>query len=230
MRPIRYVLFICVWLVPITAMATDEYTEEELERWFKSDSFEPPRPSHEVNDGQLVFLHSPVKPNLHHYHNVMTIFPRSLQDGWVLLEQCHTHLDKVAEAQIVFARERVRDIRLLSFRNMSKAWIEGPTVQMTDIRADARLCIQAWARALFMNDDGSYSLRNGPFMRRFLDGYFPLRVSMVVDFSGTGLRPTVVSPAQQDGFTVWRKGQQIGFDAVFEGKLRTEFSFEVETL
>lgn len=67
-------------------------------------------------------------------------------------------------------------------------------------------------------------------MRRFLDGYFPLRVSMVIDFAGTGLRPTGVSPARQKGFDIWQKNNRIGFDAVFEGKLRTEFSFEVETL
>lgn len=147
-----------------------------------------------------------------------------------MMEQCHTNLDKVAAVQVVFAKDRVRDIELVSFSNMGKAWVEGPTVQMTDIKANARLCMKAWTRALFINDDGSYSLRNGPFMRRFLDGYFPLRVSMVIDFAGTGLKPTLVSPTRQKGFDIWHKKDRIGFDAVFEGKLRTEFSFEIETL
>jgi len=113
---------------------------------------------------------------------------------------------------------------------MERAWVEGPSVQMANITANARLCIQAWTRALFINDDGSYSLKNGPFMRRFLDGYFPLRVSMDIRYSGTGLKPTHVLPAEQKGFEVWRKKDRIGFDAVFEGKLRTEFGFEIETL
>lgn len=229
MRSIGRLLVFWVWLVPAGGIAASEYTEEALERWFNSDEFAPPRPSREVNDGQLVFLHSPGGADLHHHHNHMTVSPRSLEDGWVRLEQCHTHLDKVPAAQIVFNEQRIRDIRLVSFRNMGKAWVEGPTVQMTDIRANARVCITAWTRALCLNDDGSYSLRNGPFMRRFLDGYFPMRVSMVIDYAGTGLRPTVVFPAQQDGFMVWRKDTQIGFDAVFEGRLTTEFSFEVET-
>lgn len=228
---IERLIFLSLLLVlPLTGLGSNEYTEEELERWFNSDNFEPPRPSKEVNEGQLVFITEPQHKPLHHHHNNMTIFRHSLEDGWVMMEQCHTNLDKVPAAQIVFARDRIRDIQLVSFRNIGRAWVEGPTVQMTDIKADARLCMQAWTRALFINDDGSYSLRNGPFMRRFLDGYFPIRVSMVVVFAGTGLKPIAVSPKNQAGFAIWRKEGRMGFDTVFEGKLRTEFSFEVDTL
>ena len=226
----RNLLITLFCLLPGMLMANSDYTAEELERWFNSDSFEPPKSVSDVNDGQLVFVTPDGQKPLHHHHNSMTIFPHSLEDGWVLMEQCHTNLDRVAAAQIVFAKKRVREIKILSYRNMEKAWVEGPSVQMTNITADARLCMQAWTRALFINDDGSYSLRNGPFMRRFLDGYFPLRVSMEIVYAGTGLKPTHVSPGEQQGFAVWRKKDRIGFDAVFEGKLRTEFSFEVETL
>lgn len=226
-----YILALLLGGLPPLLPAASEFTEEELERWFNSDSFEPPRATRDVNEGELVFLTQPdKKESLHHHHNAMTIFPRSLVDGWVRMEQCHSNIDRVPAAQIVFNRDRVRDIKVIRYRNMEKAWVEGPSVQMANIRADAELCMQAWTRALFINDDGTYSLRNGPFMRRFLDGYFPLRVSMVIDYAGTGLKPTVVSPAQQSGFDIWRKKDRIGFDAVFEGQLRTEFSFEVETL
>ena len=219
-----------VGLLPTMVVGSSDYTEEELERWFNSDEFTLPGSADEVNEGQLVFITSQTNKPLHHHHNSMTIFHHSMDDGWVLMEQCHTNLDKVAAAQIVFGKDRIRDIRLVSFRNMSKAWIEGPTVQMTDIRASARLCLQAWIKALYINDDGSYSLRNGPFMRRFLDGYFPLRVSMDIDYAGTGLAPTAVTPRKQKGFNIWRKKDRIGFETVFEGKLRTEFNFEVKTL
>ena len=227
---IRQFLLMFIGLLPLTATATSELSDEELERWFNSDSLEPPRSVADVNDGQLVFIRNKELKSLHHHHNSMTILPRSLEDGWVLMEQCHSNLDKVPAAQIVFSSDKVRDIRLMSFRNMGKAWVEGSTVQMTDITHDARLCMQAWTRALSMNKDGSYSLRNGPFMRRFLDGYFPMRVSMEIDFTATGLIPTLVSPAEQSGFAVWRKKGHIGFEAIFEGKLRTEFNFVVETL
>lgn len=230
MKPIGRILLFLAWFVPAAAMAGPDYTEEELERWFNSDDFEPPRPVSEVNEGQLVFLRLPSREALHHHHNNMTILPRSLKDGWVKMEQCHTNLDRVPAAQIVFAKDRVRDLRVVSFRHMARAWVEGPTVQMADIGKHAKLCVRAWARALYSNTDGSYSLRNGPFMRRFLDGYYPMWVSMVIDFAGTGLKPTGVSPAAQEGFAVWRKNNRIGFDAVFEGKLRTEFGFKVEAL
>lgn len=144
-------------------LQSNEISEEELERWFNSDKFEPPRYNDNVNEGELVFIASSREQDkLHHHHNNMTIFPHSLQDGWVMMEQCHTNIDKVTAAQIVFSKDRVRDIKVTQFRNMEKAWVEGASVQMANIKAEARLCMQAWTRALFINDDGSYSLRNGP--------------------------------------------------------------------
>ena len=146
------------------------------------------------------------------------------------MEQCHANLDQVSAAQILFNKERIKELKIIKQQNINKAWVEGASVQLEDIQTDAVLCLQAWTRALFINDDGSYSLRNGPFMRRFLDGYFPMRVSMDIAYENTGLKPITVSPSEQQGFNIWREKDRIGFDAVFEGKLKTEFGFEVETL
>ena len=225
-------IIVLTWTLALFASAgvANEPTAEELERWFNSDNFDLPVEQKEVNDGTLVFLANPPKDSIHHHHNSLTIYQHSLADGWVKMEQCHANLDRVSAAQIVFNKNRVKDLTIIKQKNITKAWVEGASVQMEDIKTSAVLCLQAWTRALFINDDGSYILRNGPFMRRFLDGYFPMRVSMDIGYENTGLKPITVAPTEQKGFNVWRKKNRIGFDAIFEGKLKTEFGFEIETL
>lgn len=201
-----------------------EVSNEELERWFNSDSLEPPR-YQEVNEGQLTFLAKAPKANLHHHRNSITIKPQSLLDGWIQVQQCHSNLDQVPAAEVLFNKDTIRHITIVSYQHIDKAWVEGSTVQMQNIRANAVLCLQAESRALHANKDGSFSLRNGPFMRRFLDGYFPLQLSMELDYAGTGLTLASMSPSPQTGFRVTQANDHIHIEALFEGKLHTEFRF-----
>ena len=202
----------------------DEVPGEQLERWFKSDELDGPA-APRVNGGELQFLEQPPAEPIHHHHNTLTIRASSVEDGWVELRQCHTHLDKVGAAQILFKAQRVRDLEVIEASNMERAWVEGPSVQMTRIRANARLCLKARTRALERTADGIYVLRNGPFMRRFLDGYFPLRVSMDIFYGQSGLELIDFSPPAQHGFEVRQQSGELHFDAVFEGRLVTEFRF-----
>ena len=213
----------------LATVNANEISNEELERWFNSNSLEPPR-YQEVNDGQLTFLAQPPKQNLHHHQNSLTIKPQSLQDGWITVQQCHSNLDQVAAAEVLFSKDNIRHITILSYKNIDKAWVEGSSVQMQTIHADAMLCLQAESHALHHNDDGSFSLRNGPFMRRYLDGYFPLQLSMDLDFSSTGLTLISMSPSPQTGFSVKQDNGRIHIEALFEGRLHTEFRFSSKTL
>ena len=210
-------------------LSGDEITQEELERWFNSNSMEPPRYK-EVNDGQLVFLADNHDTTLHHHHNSLTIFPNSLQDGWIFLEQCHSNIDKVPAAQILFKQGRVKDLKITLQKNINKAWVEDASVQMEDIKENAILCIQAKSHSLVHNGDGSFSLRNGPFMRRFLDGYYPIRVSLDLNYSKTNLVLTNFTPKVQNGFELVQDHGKVHVDTVFEGKLQTEFHFELQKL
>ena len=101
---------------------------------------------------------------------------------------------------------------------------------MEDISENAVLCIQAYSHSLIQNSDGSFSLRNGPFMRRFLDGYFPIRVSLDLNFSQTNLVLTSFTPKIQSGFQLVQDPGRVHVDTVFEGKLLTEFHFKLQKL
>lgn len=203
-----------------------EYTEEELEKWFNSDKFEPPDSfEKEVNDGSLIFLEKLPDDPVHHHYNALTIQPTSLQDGWVKLKQCHENLDAVGSAQIVFSKNKVRDITVYYSKNIGRAWVENSSVQMEDIKPNAKVCLSASTRTLVNNKDGSFSLHTGPFMRKFLDGYYPMHVTMDVVYAGTGLKLLAISPVKQKGFNVLRSEEQIQLDTWFEGELRTELLF-----
>lgn len=211
-------------LLHTTALAAPD--TEELERWFQSD--EPGAPGESVahvSDGELSFLETAAVGDVHHHHNALSLPASSLRDGWVRLEQCHANLDPVGRVQITFREGRVRDLVVRSTQNVGAAWVEGASVQLRDVRRNARICLEAWTRALQANADGSYTLRNGPFMRKFLDGYYPMRVSMDLDYGDAGLNVVGVAPPAQQGFEVSRGPGELVYDAVFEGRLVTEITF-----
>jgi len=226
---LRTMIVLFATLCSQSIAASDEISREELERWFNSDSTDPPR-YREVNDGHLVFLTGERDPSLHHHFNSVTILPESLSSGWILLEQCHQNIDKVPAAEILFKAGRVRDIKITKAENIDKAWVEDTSVQMTNIHDNAQLCLQAYSHSLRKNPDGTFSLRNGPFMRRFFDGYFPIRVSLDLNFSQTNLELTGFTPHNQNGFHVENNNGMIHIDTVFEGKLQTEFLFRTKKL
>jgi hypothetical protein len=207
-----------VVLVPNAHSASDP----DLESWFNSP---PDKGARDVNEGTLTFLATRPEKPVHYHHNSLTITDASLRDGWVKLRQCHENIDRVPSAQIVFQRERIRALGVQSYSGIGKVWVEGPTVQLKDVGPDAKLCISAESRALTNNGDGTYSLRNGPYMRRFLDGYYPMHVSADVKWTTSKLQFENISPPVQPGFKVLRRRGEISFDAWFEGRLNTVITF-----
>ncbi len=229
MRLLKIMLLSFV-LLPAIAFSpfitANSLTEEEMERWLNSDDLEPPNYQKvDVNEGDLFFLtEKPLKP-VHHHHNTFTLYKTSLKDGWIKLQQCHSNMDRVPRVQVVFNKERIRDITVVKSDAIEKAWVEKNTVQLENVKDNARLCIEAWSKALFKNKDGSYRLTNGPFMRKFLDGYFPIHVTIDVDFSATSLQLVSIEPAAQSGFKVSQTAKTVSLDAWFEGRLKTKLTF-----
>jgi hypothetical protein len=133
----------------------------------------------EVNEGELQVLDSPPETAAHHHENRLMITRQSLSDGWVTMYQCHSNMDMVSASQIVYNKGLIRNIKVLSTENIGSARVEGDTVQLEDIAAKSRICISADKKAL-SNYKGRYYLKLGPFMRRFLDGYYPMHVQLEV--------------------------------------------------
>ena len=179
----------------------------------------------EVNEGVLDFLAQPPVEPVHHHHNQIVLSPASLDDGWITLHQCHQHLDPVPSSQVVYRRGRIRDLKIEAYRGIGEAWVEGHTVQLRDVGPEARLCVTAQSKALTSNSDGTFALSNGPFMRRFLDGYYPMHVTIEVQIPVKCLQLSHVTPAEQQGFAVTQEAGYLRIDAWFEGRLFTKITF-----
>lgn len=179
-----------------------------------------------VNEGQLQFLDTvPAKP-VHHHQNRIRIGTDSLTSGWVSLSQCHDHLDAVPSAQITFREGFVRDLKVDSFSHIQEAWIEGSSVQLRQVEPGARLCLSAQIRALRNTGNGYFNLINGPYMRKFLDGYYPMHVTLEVDYPAQALTLIDISPPMQPGLNIVEQPGVIRMEAMFEGELQTLIQFE----
>jgi len=179
-----------------------------------------------VNEGPLHFLETPPTKPVHHHQNRIRIDGDSLRSGWVGLSQCHDHLDPVPRTQITFREGFVRDLKVDIASGIEQAWVEGASVQLRNVEPGARLCLSAQTRALRNAGKGYYNLSSGPYMRKFLDGYYPMRVTLEIDYPLQALRLIDVSPQPQPGLALVEQPGRIQLDAVFEGELQTLIQFE----
>lgn len=199
-------------------------SEKELEDWFNDDDRAHPYEG-SVGDEQLEFLSSPPAKRIPHSKSRLHILPDSPDDGWVNLQQCYDKLDAVPELQVVYEYKQMRDLRVTHSSKIGKHWVEGQSVQLQDIEHGARLCVTAQVRIFYTNPDGSFSLVNGPFQRRFLDGYYPMHVSLELSYPGDALTYTGITPAPQQGFNVEHSENSLSIDAWFKGKLTMQVHF-----
>ncbi len=166
----------CVFLLALVVLARPTGAAEEQDEWSRLEQeMAQQQQALEVNEGELQLLEHPPEAASHFHHTRLSITEQSLRNGWVKMYQCHSDLDKVDSSQIVYQPEKISNIRVLSTQNISSVWVEGHTVQMRGIASGSKICLSADRRAV-INEEGSYYLRLGPFIRRFLDGYYPMHV------------------------------------------------------
>ena len=212
----RYLLLLLLFTGSVFA-ATDDDDDD----WWRD---LPQERALAVNEGELVFLQQPPAKAVHHHANRVMITRATLQNGWAHLEQCHKNLDPVAELQIVFNPKRIRKLVIRDTRNVGKAWVEGASIQLQDIKRDALICLSAETQSLESQGAGIYVLRSGPFMRRFLDGYYPMHVTFQVDYPDD-ITLLDAAHGDQPGLQLTRDSHRIVLDAWFEGRLTTRFQF-----
>lgn len=178
-----------------------------------------------INEGELHFLpEAPARPP-HLQSSHIAITDDSLKTGWIRMKQCHHRLGPTPALQVVFHRGRVRNLQILEAQHVGRAWIEGSTVQLTEVGKDAVLCILSENRSLRRNElTGEYEWHGGPYMRRFFDGYFPMLVQITIDYPANALRVRTIAPPPLRLHAVDSPGQ-LRMDALFEGRLDVHVNF-----
>lgn len=207
----RIVCYIFLLISSLSAGASEEFFPEDLEAQVAR-----------VSDGELRFLESPPQAPVHHHYNEIEITESSLIHGWVRLRQCHYNLDPVPELEIVYSPERIRDLKILSVDKVGESRVFGPKIQLLEIDRGGQICISAESRALRRQGGNRYMLQNGPYMRRFLDGYYPMQISMRLSVPET-IRLMEAKPESQPGLEVHIHGRTASLKGWFEGILYTRF-------
>ncbi|MCW9013894.1 MAG: hypothetical protein OQL06_08930 [Gammaproteobacteria bacterium] len=197
-------------------------TEHNSDDWL--DDFSE-KDASKVNEGVLTFLDTPVDRNSLHSANIFTIRESSLQTGWVGLKQCYRNLDATGRVEIVYQYRQMEKLRIVHQQGIAKAVIVNQSIQLEDVSAGANICVQAEVRVFYFNPDGSYSLINGPYMRKFLDGYYPYYVTMEIHYPGSLLLFKNTRPRAQKGFKVENTLNMLHIKAWFEGELMTDIRF-----
>lgn len=215
-------LFLLMTVLP--ASADQAISEDELEALFNDDS---EARALAVNEGQLVFLVPPADRSGLYTDNILTISEQSLETGWVKLKQCHYNLDPVHKVDIVYTYIQMQNLRIDSKQGIGHAEVVGQSVQLENVLKQASLCIRADVRVFYQAENQSYTLRNGPYYRKFLDGYYPYNVTMEINYPGDLLLFSGSHPEPQVGFEVTQLVNQIKINAWFDGALRTEMRFKL---
>ncbi|MFO7581170.1 hypothetical protein [Guyparkeria sp.] len=180
-----------------------------------------------VNEGDLVFLETAPAPDGPRMEKRIELTADSLEDGWARMMQCHYNLDAVGAAQIVYNGERTREIEVTRAVNIGEAVAEEASVQMRDVGHGAILCVRADSLAIEPRADGDgYRVENGPFMRRFLDGYYPMQVRLEVRWPEGMLRFVESDPPVQPGYAVEADTDSVTVTAHFEGRLHSVLHLE----
>lgn len=217
----RLARLLAALLLALPALAWAESADDELDRIERE--LEQAR---QVNEGAFRVVPPPGRP-LHEHHNRVRLTPDSLASGMAVMEQCHLNLDPVPSTQIVYNPEALRRVRIVARHGIGRAWVAGHRVELREVRRGARICLVAKTRIVEPGPEGSYILRNGPFMRRFLDGYYPMRVTMRVEMPGHRLELLEATPGPETGFRVEARDGALAWDVWFEGELRTAIRFRV---
>ncbi len=215
----RLLLATCLVCSGPAHTGSDAGTDEDADEWFDEPEVI------QLSAGELVFLSTQPDSKTPHSQNSITITTTSLADRWVQIKQCYQGLDAVPDAEVVYQYRNMRALRVDSHSGIGRAVVQGKSVQLADVRHAATLCIRAEAQILYDTADGRLVLRNGPFHRKFLDGYFPLHVTLEVHFPARLLRYLGTSPRPQPGFEVQATHGKLSIDTWFAGSLGVEMYF-----
>ena len=91
----------------------------------------------------------------------------------------------------------------------------------------AKLWINADVNILNKKTHNIFNLENGPFRRKFLEGYYPYHVTLKIIDPSALQNLIKTTPESQAGFNIVKYNNQVYIDSYFEGILKTKLIFQL---
>ncbi len=224
MLPVK-ILFLCTILAaftisPVYGVAPTEQTSGE--DWFNDDS---DFSTEDVNEGELTFIAPITDISILHSEAVLLITEKSLETGWVNLQQCYRNLDPVAKMDVVYRYKNIKQLTITASGNIGGAKVDGQTIQLAEVSLLAHICVQASVKILEKTSQDTFILSSGPYYRRFLDGFYPYHVTLSISYPADKLKYSRISPSSLPLFDVIQQPGKLLVDTWFEGVLQIDIKF-----
>ncbi len=179
-----------------------------------------------VNEGELVFIDSTGHENTLFADTLLELDAASADSGWVRMSQCYRNLDTIAKTEITYAYREISGLRVTASENIGDIDVAAQSLLLTDVESGASVCVAARVRILRALPGGGFVLENGPYHRRFFDGYYPYHVRLALSFAESGLQLRHIEPPAQPGFSVATTDGRVEIETWFEGILKISVEFD----
>jgi len=224
LRPVK-TLFLCAVLTafninPVYAVVPTEQTPGD--DWFNDDS---DLSIEDVNEGELAFIAPITDKSVLHSSSVLLITEKSLEAGWVGLDQCYRNLVPIDKTDVVYHYKNIKQLKITDSGNIGEAKVNGQTIQLEGVSSSVYICVQAEVQILEKTGQDTFVLSNGPYYRRFLDGFYPYHVTVSISYPADRLKYTHISPAPQPLFEVIQRPGKLSVDTWFKGILKIDIKF-----
>lgn len=174
----------------------------------------------EISDAGFLPIEGSLSRPAFFHGKELTITPESLIDGWVDNMQCHRHFSAIDSTEILFKQDGIRDIEITRSLHLKRSWFDEISVQLEGVTSQTELCFNSQNRILTLNkSNDQFQLTVGPFYLRYLDGYFPVEVDLVVKYPADLLQLDQIWPEGVDGIETALEPGQIRVKSRFTGRL-----------
>lgn len=151
-----------------------------------------------VNEGELTWVAPEKTDNQYALFNKLILNDESLKTGRVEFEQCHTNLDEISAIDIVYNAKTTQSLELLSKSKIQRVAILPAKAELYGVQKGAEVCLKGTLNLLAKTATGRWQLPRGPYMRKFLDGYYPMHVQESLSWQNTPLEWQGIAFANAD--------------------------------
>lgn len=219
-RPYRKVSIVLLGLLFPLMLAAAETSADDS--WPDEDSESR---AAQVNEGELNFIAPVHDQSILHSDTHLWLSAESRQSGWVKMRQCYRQLDAIGKTDVVYAYREMKNLRVIRTKKIARVRVKPQRVELENVEKDAELCVEAEVKIFQRLSDSTFAVHNGPYHRRFLDGYYPYRVSLTVHYADDEMQLEQIAPEPQAGFYLTKNPGELNIDSWFEGELRIMLVF-----